>query len=74
MKSFYVTFGQVHVHSVNGKTFDKNCVAEIEAESHEEAHNYAMKTFDKKFHNCHPESELERVIKYYPRGIIKVIN
>ena len=26
MKNTYVTFGQTHVHSVNGKTFDKDCV------------------------------------------------
>ena len=25
-------FGQTHVHSINGKTFDKDCVAVIEAE------------------------------------------
>ena len=23
---FYISFGQVHVHSVNGKTFDKDCL------------------------------------------------
>lgn len=28
MKTF-VTFGQTHVHSINGKTFDKDCVAVV---------------------------------------------
>lgn len=26
----YVTFGQAHVHRINGKTFDADCVACIE--------------------------------------------
>jgi len=72
MNKYYITFGQNHAHSVNGKTFDKDCVAEIKAETSWEAHKQAMDIFDKKFHNCHEESELERVIQYYPRGIIKV--
>jgi hypothetical protein len=28
----YVTFGQDHAHAVNGKTFDKDCVAIIHSE------------------------------------------
>lgn len=69
---FYITFGQVHAHSIGGKTFDRNCLAEIEADSKKEAHDIAMKIFNAKFHNCHPESELPNVIEYYPRGVIKV--
>jgi hypothetical protein len=72
LNKYYITFGQVHVHSVNGKTFDKDCLAEIEAETHEKAHQEAMEIFKGIFHNCHTEDELPRVIKYYPRGIIKV--
>ena len=68
MNKFYVTFGQVHVHSVNGKTFDKNCVAEIESENMNEAHTLAMEIFKGVFHRVQTEPHLE----YYPRGIIKV--
>lgn len=32
MKTAYFTFGQTHVHSVNGKTFDKDTVVKITAE------------------------------------------
>ena len=69
---YYITFGQVHTHSVGGKTFDKDCLAELEEDSPEAAHNMAMAIFSGKFHNCHPESMLSEVIKYYPRGVIKV--
>ena len=72
MNKYYITFGQVHVHSVNGKTFDKDCLAEIEAGSKEEAHTFAMEIFKGIFHQCYPESMLEEIIDYFPRGVIKV--
>lgn len=74
MSKYYITFGQIHTHSVNGKTFDKNCLCEITAESYGEAHTQAMDIFSKRFHNCHHERELERIIEYYPRGVIKLVN
>jgi len=36
MEKFYVTMGQVHTHSINGKTIDKDCVVEIQAEKYYE--------------------------------------
>ena len=72
MSKFYITFGQIHVHSVNGKTFDKDCLAEIEAETREEAHSMAMKIFNKLFHQCVGEDKLESFLPYFPRGVIKV--
>lgn len=72
MNKYYITFGQIHVHSVGGKTFDKDCLAEIEAESNKEAHQLAMRVFDCKFRNCHDEDKLSSVLEYYPRGIIKL--
>ena len=72
MNKYYISFGQIHVHSVNGKTFDKNCLAEIEAETKEEAHTEAMDIFKGVFHNCYEESKLPEVLHYFPRGIIKV--
>ena len=52
MNKYYITFGQTHVHAVNGKKFDKDCVAESEAESRGEAHDFAMKIFNERFHQC----------------------
>lgn len=72
MNKYYITFGQAHAHAIAGETYDRNCLAELEAESHQEAHEEAMRIFNGKFHNCHTEKELPEVIKYYPRGIIKV--
>lgn len=72
MNKYYITFGQVHVHSVNGKTFDKDCLAEIEAETNGEAHTKAMEIFNGVFHQCLDADKLEGSLPYFPRGVIKL--
>ncbi len=72
MNKYYITFGQIHVHSIAGRTFDKDCLAVIEAETNGEAHTTAMEIFDGKFHNCYDESKLPEIIEYFPRGVIKI--
>ena len=67
----YVTFGQVHTHSVNGKTFDKDCVAVIHAPTHEEGREVAFELFDNKFCTTHDNEESVN-LEYYPRGLIEV--
>ena len=70
MKKYYISFGQIHTHSVSGKTFDKDCLGELEAENREEAHEKAMEIFKGVFHNVY--EELPDMI-YFPRGVIKII-
>ena len=72
MNKYYITFGQVHVHSVNGKTFDKDCLAEITAKTNAKAHARAMDVFKGLFHQCMSENQLENALPYYPRGVIKL--
>ena len=60
----YITFGQTHVHSINGKTFDKDCVAEVDLPEKE-----AREIFMPKF--CFSYTDRSRVnLDFYPRGII----
>ena len=70
----YVTFGQDHLHRVNGKRFDKDSVAVIECEN--EVHGATlMAVFFGKLYSCFypdPLFDLECVPKYYPRGLIEV--
>lgn len=69
----YVTFGQIHAHSVNGKTFDKDCVAVIHAETAEKGRELAFEYFGPKFAFEYPEDEFNfDHMKYYPRGFIEV--
>ena len=74
MDKFYITFGQAHTHRVNGKTFDKNCLCEIEAESHEQARERAFEVFDGVFCTSYGEDKLDEFLPYFPRGIIKLEN
>lgn len=67
----YITFGQVHVHSVNGKTFNKDCVAVLEAPTMKEGRQLAFDIFDDKFHGHHDNLE-DVKLEYYPRGLIFV--
>lgn len=67
----YITFGQVHAHSVNGKTFDKDCVAVIEAETVNDGHAKAMELFNGKFHRAVGEVD-ESFMSFFPRGLIEV--
>ena len=67
----YVTFGQVHVHSVNGKTFDKDCVAVIEADNAVEGRAKAFEYFGRKFCVEYPEDRFDfDLMRFFPRGFI----
>lgn len=71
MKNFYITFGQSHVHRVNGKTFDCDTVALIKADSEMEARKEAFSLFDNKW--CTSYNDLESVhMEYYSRGVVEV--
>ncbi|MEK6884499.1 MAG: hypothetical protein AABY22_33010 [Nanoarchaeota archaeon] len=65
----YFTFGQIHTHSVNGKTFDKDCVVEIKAESRSKARKKMIDTFGYRW-----SLEYRKLpdMSFYPRGIIKL--
>ena len=67
MSKYYFTFGQVHAHSVNGKTFDKDCVVEIEAEHSEDARATMFEHFGAKWHR---RFDSPPDMSYYPRGVI----
>lgn len=69
----YITFGQVHVHRVNGKTFDRDSVAVIECTDEEDGRKKAFQYFDDKWHECIPENKFDPIImNYFPRGLIEV--
>ena len=66
----YVTFGQGHVHRVNGKTFDKDCVAVLDSDSAEEGRERAFAIFNGVF--CFEYYETPPDMSYFPRGLINV--
>ena len=69
MKKYYGTFGQIHTHSVDGITFDKDCVVEIEAENYEEARKYMFAVFGQTWCFLYKEKP---DMGFFPRGIFKI--
>ena len=69
----YISFGQIHTHSVNGKTFDKDCLAAITCDGWADGRAKAFYYFGNKFGTSYDESQIDdKLLSYYPRGIINV--
>ena len=66
---WYITCGQIHVHSVNGKTFDKDCVAVINGPDAKTCDGWAFEWFGGVFHE---HSAKMPPMEYFPRGLIEV--
>lgn len=75
MMRTYVTFGQIHAHSIGGKTFDKDCVAVVYHNKPDEGRTMANSFFGQKFSTSYSQEQYEKVpdmMKFYPRGQIDV--
>lgn len=69
----YITFGQDHIHRVNGKIFDKDSVAVIESPSAERGREIAFELFGPKFCMEYPEQYWDYTkLVFFPRGYIDV--
>lgn len=68
-KNFYFTFGQGHVYSVDGYTYDKDVVVLIEAEDEGKARKIMCDSFGLKWELCYKELPNMR---YFPRGVKKL--
>ena len=73
MPKTYVTFGQNHVHRVNGKTFDCECVAVINCPDHLTGRAKTFEYFNSKFRfEYHEDQWTTDKAQYFPRGFIEV--
>ncbi len=74
MAKMFVTFGQVHLHRFNNKTFDKDCVAVIECDSYDQGRLKAQELFGMKFCFTYYDTEWAEAdnLHYYPRGYVFV--
>lgn len=67
----YVTFGQTHLHRINGKTLDCDCVAVFECESAEHGRQRAFELFGAKFSFEYPADKWNPDnLRFYPRGYV----
>lgn len=74
MNSYLVTFGQIHLHRVNGKIFDKDTVGRLKADSHEEARERVFEIFGDSFFTTCDEKTFDESgqIKYFPKGKVDI--
>lgn len=69
----YVTFGRIHVHVINGTTFDADCVAVISCANADHGRVMAMDLFQGEFSTTYHEDQFNMdSLKYFPRGLIEV--
>lgn len=69
----YVTFGQDHIHLINGQRFDKDTVATFEAEDPGAGRKKAFDLFGPKFCLEYHGSEWNKSsIHYFPKGYVEV--
>ena len=69
MEKFYGSFGQNHAHAYNGRTYDKDCIIEIEANSKGEAHDKMFEVFGTKWSMLYDQVPN---MEYFPRGIMNL--
>lgn len=71
----YVTFGQIHTHSIGGKTFDKDCVAIIQAEHKLLLQRKAEEIFGSQWSRVFPEDgwDHDKHMQFYPRGYMSLV-
>lgn len=68
LKTRYFSFGQIHVHSLNGQTFDKDCIVEITAE---EPREVMFQCFGDKWAFEYNDLNDDQ-LRHFPRGVIKL--
>jgi len=69
MAKLYITFGQIHTHSVNGKTFDKGSVALVNCKDYTDGRRRAFEYFDDKWAFAY---QGKPDMSFFPRGVIEV--
>lgn len=73
MARHYVTFGQQHVHRVNGHTLDTDSIACYNATDYSQGRDKAFELFGGSFFTDYHENEIDEVeMEYFPRGIIEI--
>jgi hypothetical protein len=67
---FYISFGQVHAHSIDGKTYDKDSLMLIEAPGELVARVGVNQITGGKWCGIYSETQLPEMLHYFPRGVI----
>ena len=75
MTKFFFTFGQDHTHRYNGVTLDCDSVVQINALDEGKARERMVDAFGMKWGFSYSEERMnESLKKYYPRGVVLVLD
>lgn len=67
-KDYYISFGQIHAHTIAGQKYNKDTIAVIKAKDYDDAHDKAMEMFNGKF--CFVYEALPDM-SYFPDGLVR---
>lgn len=70
----YVIFGETHTHLIDGKTFDKDCVAVINRNNEQLERDLAMELFGGLFFTTYNKPPKGDSMQFFPRGLIEIDN
>lgn len=71
MAQFYITLGQSQVHSIDGRTWDRNGVLEVVAPNEKAAIAAVKKHFGHRWSFIYTHSEMD--FSYYKKGIVALL-
>lgn len=69
MRTYYGSFGQPHAHNFGGVVFNSNVLVRVEAEDVNKATEKMCSFFGEKWSCLYEETEVPRIIGYYPDGV-----
>lgn len=67
---FFISFGQVHAHVIEGRTYDKDSLMLVEAPGKIVARIGVTQITGGKWSSLYQEEELGDVLHHFPRGVI----
>lgn len=68
MPKFFVSFGQVHAHRINGKTFDCDVLMELIEPDYDAAYQRACSLTDGAFATVYTEEKAKDIMSYFPNA------
>ncbi len=68
MNKYYVSFGQIHVHRIDGITLNADCLLQITAPDLQAARQRAFEVLEREWFTVYSEENVD--FEWFPRGAI----
>ena len=70
METYYFSFGQSHVHRIDGVTLDADCLLKVEAKNYDAARQQVFDAIGDKWAFQYDKDTID--FSYFPRGAVEV--